>query len=293
MIKSMTGFGRSQVDENGYAISCELKGVNHRYFDPHIRISRRYGSLEEKIKEEIKKIVSRGRIEISINIEKSGEKPRNIKVDKGLAMAYYNSLKDLAENLDISAEFKLIDIFRLPEVYSLEDIEEDLEITWQVLQKSLSLALNSLLEMRINEGQNLLEDILTRNAFILSEVDKLEQRSPEVAREYQERLRNRITELIGQEMVDEARILQEAAVFADRASITEEIVRLKSHVKQFNEVLRNGDDAVGRKCDFLVQEMFREINTVASKANDIEMSQVVVGVKAELEKIREQLQNIE
>lgn len=293
MIKSMTGFGRSQVDESGYAISCELKGVNHRYFDPHIRISRRYGSLEEKIKEEIKKIVSRGRIEISINIEKSGEKPRNIKVDKGLAIAYYNSLKDLAENLDISAEFKLIDIFRLPEVYSLEDIEEDLEITWQVLQKSLSLALNSMLEMRINEGQNLLEDILARNTFILAEVDKLEQRSPQVAKEYQEKLRNRITELIGQEMVDEARILQEAAVFADRASITEEIVRLKSHVKQFNEVLQNGDDAVGRKCDFLVQEMFREINTVASKANDIEMSQVVVGVKAELEKIREQLQNIE
>jgi len=124
-------------------------------------------------------------------------------------------------------------------------------------------------------------------------VDKLEQRSPQVASEYQEKLRNRITEMIGQEKVDEARILQEAAIFADRASITEEIIRLKSHIKQFDEVLNNDDDAVGRKCDFLVQEMFREINTVASKANDIEMSQVVIGVKAELEKIREQLQNIE
>lgn len=293
MIKSMTGFGRSQVDENGYAISCELKGVNHRYFDPHIRISRRYGSLEEKIKEEIKKNINRGRIEISINIEKSGEKPRNIKVDKGLAMAYHNSLKELAENLNLPAEIKLIDIFRLPEVYSLEDIEEDLEITWQVLQKCLVMAVDSLLEMRINEGQNLLSDMLARNAFILTEVDKLEQRSPQVASEYQEKLRNRIIEMIGQEKVDEARILQEAAIFADRASITEEIIRLKSHVKQFDEVLNNDDDAVGRKCDFLVQEMFREINTVASKANDIEMSQVVIGVKAELEKIREQLQNIE
>ena len=138
-----------------------------------------------------------------------------------------------------------------------------------------------------------LNDMLARNAYILAEVDKLEQRSPQVAAEYQEKLRNRIAEMIGQEKVDESRILQEAAIFADRASITEEIVRLKSHVKQFAEVLNNGDDAVGRKCDFLVQEMFREINTVASKANDIEMSQVVVGVKAELEKIREQLQNIE
>lgn len=293
MIKSMTGFGRSQIDENGYVISCEMKGVNHRYFDPHIRISRRYAGLEEKIKEEIKKTVNRGRIEISINVEKSGEKPRNIKVDKGLAMAYYNSLKDLAENLNIPADIKLIDIFRLPEVYSLEDIEEDLEITWQVLQKSLRQAAESLLEMRIKEGHNLLADMLARNDFILSEVDKLEQRSPQVAKEYQEKLQNRIAEMIGQEKVDESRILQEAAIFADRASITEEIVRLQSHIKQFNEVLNNGDDAVGRKCDFLVQEMFREINTVASKANDIEMSQVVVGVKAELEKIREQLQNIE
>lgn len=293
MIKSMTGFGRSQVDENGYIISCEIKGVNHRYFDPHIRISRRYGSLEEKIKEEIKKTVNRGRIEISINIEKTDEKPRNIKVDKDLAMAYYSSLKDLAKKLSISADIKLIDIFRLPDVYNLEDIEEDLEITWQVLQKCLSIACESLLEMRINEGRNLMADMLARNDFILAEVDKLEQRSPQVAKEYQEKLRNRITEMIGQEKVDEARILQEAAIFADRASITEEIVRLKSHIKQFNNVLNNGDDAVGRKCDFLVQEMFREINTVASKANDIEMSQVVVGVKAELEKIREQLQNIE
>ncbi len=292
MIKSMTGFGRSQVDENGYAMNCELKGVNHRYFDPHIRISRRYGSLEEKIKEEIKKNVSRGRLEISINIEKSGEKPRNIKVDKGLAMAYHKSLKDLAENLNIPADIKLIDIFRLPEVYSLEDIEEDLEITWQVLQKCLAMAMESLMEMRIKEGHNLLEDMLARNDFILSEVEILEQRSPQVAKEYHEKLCNRITEMIGQD-IDEARILQEAAIFADRASITEEIVRLKSHIKQFNEVLNNGDDAVGRKCDFLVQEMFREINTVASKANDMEMSQVVIGVKAELEKIREQLQNIE
>ena len=202
-------------------------------------------------------------------------------------------MKNKAENLNIPADIKLIDIFRLPDVYSLEDIEEDLEITWQVMQKCLAMAMDSLLAMRINEGQNLLNDMLARNSFILAEVDKLEQRSPQVAADYQEKLRNRIAEMIGQEKVDESRILQEAAVFADRASITEEIVRLKSHVKQFAEVLNNGDDAVGRKCDFLVQEMFREINTVASKANDIEMSQVVVGVKAELEKIREQLQNIE
>jgi uncharacterized protein (TIGR00255 family) len=293
MIKSMTGFGRSQLNENGYTISCEIKGVNHRYFDPHIRMPRRYTILEDKVKEEIKQYVHRGRLEISINIEKTAESTRNIKVDKGLAMAYHRSLKDLAENLNIPADFKLIDIFRLPDVYSLEDAEENLELTWHALEKSLMQAIDGLLEMRTREGQNLLTDLLLRTDFILNEVKKLELRSPLLTQEYQEKLRNRIREMIAQETVDESRILQEVAIFADRVSITEEIVRLQSHVKQFNEVLNNGDEAVGRKSDFLVQEMFREINTVAAKANDIEMGQIVISVKAELEKIREQLQNIE
>ena len=293
MIKSMTGFGRSQLNENGYTISCEIKGVNHRYFDPHIRMPRRYTILEDKVKEKIKQYVHRGRLEISINIEKTAESTRNIKVDKGLAMAYHRSLKDLAENLNIPADFKLIDIFRLPDVYSLEDAEENLELAWQSLEKSLMQAIDGLLEMRTREGQNLLTDLLLRTDFILNEVKKLELRSPLLTQEYQEKLRNRIREMIAQETVDESRVLQEVAIFADRVSITEEIVRLQSHVKQFNEVLNNGDEAVGRKSDFLVQEMFREINTVASKANDIEMGQIVIGVKAELEKIREQLQNIE
>jgi len=280
-------------NDKGYTISCEIKGVNHRYFDPHIRMPRRYTILEDKVKEEIKQYVHRGRLEISINIEKTAESTRNIKVDKGLAMAYHRSLKDLAENLNIPADFKLIDIFRLPDVYSLEDAEENLELTWQALEKSLMQAIDGLLEMRTREGQNLLTDLLLRTDFILNEVKKLELRSPLLTQEYQEKLRNRIREMIAQETVDESRIIQEVAIFADRVSITEEIVRLQSHVKQFNEVLNNGDEAVGRKSDFLVQEMFREINTVAAKANDIEMGQIVISVKAELEKIREQLQNIE
>jgi len=293
MIKSMTGFGRSQINENGYTISCEIKGVNHRYFDPHIRMPRRYGLLEDRVKEEIKKQIHRGRIEISINIEKTRESTRNIKVDKDLAMAYHKSLKDLAEYLDMNAVFSLIDIFRLPDVFSLEDAEEDLEITWQTLQKSIAEATDGLMAMRIKEGQNLLTDMINRADFILNEVRNLESRAPLLEQEYEERLRNKIKEMIPLESVDENRILQEVAIFADRVSITEEIVRLQSHVKQFNETLTNGDEAVGRKSDFLVQEMFREINTVASKANDIEMGQIAISVKAELEKIREQLQNIE
>lgn len=292
MVNSMTGFGRSQVNSNGYEVSCELKSVNHRYFDLHTRLSRRYGYLEDKIKEELKKKLNRGRLEISINIEKTDESKRNIKVDKGLALAYYESLKDLAENLDISAEFKVVDIFRLPDVFNLVDEQEDPELVWQTLREALDEAVDSLVEMRRKEGDNLSQDILARNAYILAEVELLAQRSPLVAQEYQEKLRNRIMDMVNGVAVDETRLLQEAAIFADKASITEEIVRLQSHIKHLNELMLSAD-AVGRKCDFLVQEMFREINTVASKANDIEMSQIVVEVKAELEKIREQLQNIE
>lgn len=291
MVKSMTGFGRSQIQQKGYDITCELKTVNHRYFDVHTRMPRRYLFLEEKIKEELKKNLQRGRIEISINIEKTGDMARNIKVDKGLAIAYYDSLKDLAKHLNIASEFRVIDVFRLPDVFSLIDDQEDPDTIWGALQSALNEALKSLVEMRSKEGANLARDIAQRNAYILTEVEKLEQRSPLVAREYQERLHKKIAEMTSN-MVDEARIIQEAAIFADKASITEEIVRLKSHIGHLRDLMDSGQ-SVGRKLDFLVQEMFREINTVASKANDIEMSQIVVDIKAELEKIREQIQNIE
>lgn len=288
----MTGYGRSQVSNSGYQVTCEVRGVNHRFLDSNIRISRRYNILEEQIKEELKKFVSRGRLEISINIEKTEESVRNIKLDKDLAIAYHNYLKDLAENLKISPEINVIDIFRLPEVFNLQDEEENMEIVWQVLQEALSNAMQDVLEMRLKEGRNLALDIAKRNKYVLGFVEKLEERSPIVTTEYVGKLKARIKELMAEISVDEQRILTEAAIFADKVNITEEIVRLKSHVSHLDELLESGD-SVGRKCDFLVQEMFREINTVASKANDLEMSRIAVDVKAELEKIREQLQNIE
>ncbi len=293
MIKSMTGFGSNQVmSELGYQVNCEVRGVNHRYFDINIRTSRRYNVLEDRLKEEVKKYVSRGRIEISINIEKTGDFERTIKVDKGLVMAYYNSLKDLAENLDISPNIKVIDLFKLPEAFSLEDVKEDIDALWTVVQKAVSGAMSGFTEMRTREGANLANDINQRCSFVLSMVDRLENRSPVVSQEYREKLRNRLSEYISDEMMDEQRILQEVAIFTDKASVTEELVRLRSHLNQL-EYLLQSDDAVGRKCDFLVQEMFREINTIGSKSNDLEMNQIVVEVKSELEKIREQLQNIE
>ncbi len=292
MVRSMTGFGRSQINEEGYQVSCEIRGVNHRFLDPHIRMPRRYSILEEKIKEEIKKSLQRGRLEINVNIDKIDDSRRTLKVDKGLAIAYYNYLKEIAENLNISKEIRVIDVFRLPEVFSLQDEDEDLDIVWAILQKAVQASVNGVLEMREKEGQNLVRDILARNEQILSRVKELEQRTPTVEMEYRSKLQSRIQEVMDSELLDENRLLQEVAIFADKTSITEEIVRLNSHVEHLQNLL-SLDEAVGRKCDFLVQEMFREINTISSKSNDLKMSQIVVDVKAEIEKIREQLQNIE
>ncbi|HWP96203.1 MAG TPA: YicC/YloC family endoribonuclease [Syntrophomonadaceae bacterium] len=292
MVRSMTGFGRAQVNRSGYMVNCEVKAVNHRYLDIGLRISRRYNMLEERIKEEIKRRLSRGRVELSFNIEKTEDSRRNIKLDKGLAMAYYNNLKELAENLNISQEISLIDLFRLPEVFNLDDEEENLELLWELVRDALDQAITGLLEMRRKEGANLASDIEQRSGQILVMVEILEQRSPQVVKEYDEKLRNRIADLVAAGTLDEQRLIQEVVLFADKTNVTEEIVRLKSHLQHLDEMLETGD-AIGRKCDFLIQELFREINTVASKANDLDMNRIVIEVKAELEKIREQIQNIE
>jgi uncharacterized protein (TIGR00255 family) len=288
----MTGYGQAQVNRSGYQISCEVRSVNHRYLDTNIRMPRRYALLEDNIKEEIKKYVSRGRLEFTINIEKTEAKARNIKVDKDLAITYHRYLKELADDVNISPQIKIIDLFRLPEVFVLEEDVEDVEEIWPILQIALTEAMQSLVAMRNREGNYLIEDILQRTDLIADMVTELEQRSPLVAKEHTDKLRQRISELIGNELLDEARIYQEAALFAERINATEEIVRLQSHIQHLRQLLQE-QNSVGRKCDFLVQEMFREINTIASKANDYEMSRIVVETKAELEKIREQLQNLE
>ncbi|MGE5403604.1 MAG: YicC/YloC family endoribonuclease [Candidatus Saccharibacteria bacterium] len=293
MAKSMTGFGRSEIETDLYQIVCEMKGVNHRFFDFNVRMPRRYGSLEDRIREKVKTRIVRGRIEVSFNIEKTGDLSRNIKVDNELAMAYHNSLKDLAQNLQIAPNFSVLDVFRLPEVFSLEEAEDNLESLWEGMERALDQALESLIAMREKEGAALIRDILERNAGIVSETKKIEERSPLVVKEYAERLKKRLAELHSDVQIDENRIAQEIAIFADRASITEEIVRLNSHCEQMAALLSTEDASVGRKCDFLIQEMFREVNTIASKANDLQISRTSVDLKAELEKMREQLQNIE
>ncbi len=292
MLRSMTGFGRGESSSPGYQITCEIKGVNHRYFDFNLRMSRRYNILEDRIREKVKQYIVRGRIETFINIEKTGESQRNIKVDNDLAMLYHNSLKDLAEYLQIESAIKIVDIFKLPEVFALEEDEEDIENIWSGVDGALTSALDSLVEMRIREGQALAEDIRRRNQNIVNTVGVIEERSPLVVKEHFERMKKRIQELYQDLAIDESRLIQEIAIFADRTSIAEELVRLKSHCSQMEELLLL-TEPVGRKCDFLIQEMFREVNTIASKANDLFINRTVVELKAELEKIREQVQNVE
>lgn len=292
MIKSMTGFGQGEGFAPGYRVTCEIKGVNHRYFDLNLRISRRYSLLEDRIREKIKEYVSRGRIDVFINIEKTGEYKRNIKVDNDLAMIYYNSLKDLAEYLQIESSISIVDIFKLPEVFALEEDEEDLESIWSGVEAALVSSLEGLIEMRTREGQVLAEDIRRRNRYIQQTIEVIEQRAPLVVAEHMERMQKRIQELNRELIIDENRLLQEMAIFADRCSITEELVRLKSHCSQMEEMLFS-NEPVGRKCDFLLQEMFREVNTIASKSNDLFINRTIVELKAELEKMREQVQNVE
>ena len=289
MIKSMTGFGRGEDSSPGYQITCEVKGVNHRYFDFNLRMSRRYNVLEDRIREKIKQCIIRGRIETFINIEKTGESKRNIKVDNDLAMIYHNSLKDLAESLQLESTVNIVDLFKLPEVFALEDDEEDIESVWSGIERALTGALEGLVDMRIREGQALTDDIRNRNRIILNTIDVIEERSPLVVNEHFERMRKRMQELNQDLAIDESRLIQEIAIFADRTSIAEETVRLKSHCSQMEELLLSMEP-VGRKCDFLIQEMFREVNTIASKANDLFINRTVVELKAELEKIREQVQ---
>lgn len=292
MARSMTGFGSAQAVGEAYELSCEIKSVNHRFLDIQIRMPRRYMMLEERIKDLLKKYFSRGRLDLNISVKRTGSSHEAVKVDKEMAMAYYKSLSDLAEYLHISPDFGLIEIFRLPEVFALEEEEENLEELWLVLEPLISSAAQRVLDMRVSEGASLAEDMQARCAFLLEQVERVEVRSPQMVDEYRLKLARRMKELLDQSEPDEQKIMAEVAFFADRSSITEELVRLRSHIKQFDALLLQ-EETIGRKGDFLIQEMFREINTVASKANDLDITRITVDCKSELEKVREQLQNLE
>ncbi len=292
MIKSMTGFGRETAEANGYVITIELKSVNHRYFEFNCRLPRQYGFLEEKLKSFVNSKVSRGKVDCFVTIEALNTDNAEVVINHTLASAYVKALKELSEEYDLRADFGTVSVSHFPDVFVLKKTEEDEERLWNDVKAVAEKAVDKFIEMREKEGSKMKEDICSRGQFILDCVSFIEERSPETVKEYNDKLVARVHELLGDVSLDENRILQEVAVYADKVAVAEETVRLRSHIEQLNNFLESRE-AVGSKMDFLVQEINREANTIGSKANDVEIARKVVDIKAEIEKIREQIQNIE
>lgn len=299
MLKSMTGFGRGQYEDENFSVTVEMKTVNHRYNEVAIRLPRFLNPLEDKIRKTILKTVNRGRIDVFINADYTSSENCTLKVDKNLAAAYHKALQEVGaaigiEELNINSAQEVMYLSRCQDVINVKEGFFDVEAVWPKVEQALKEALDNLVTMRETEGGNIYGDFIYRADLIAEKLTKIEERSPMVVEEYQAKLTDRLNNLLADHniTVEPERLLQEVAIFADRASITEEIVRLKSHIKQFKNII-NSDQPVGRKLDFLIQEFNREANTIASKANDYTLAQIVVEIKAEIEKIREQIQNIE
>lgn len=294
MIKSMTGFGRSEYTDGKRSIIVEIKSVNHRYSDITFKMPRRYSFAEDRLKGVVKDIARRGKIDVSIMVENITEDDTNIKLNTMVARQYYDNLRELQTEFDVTGDITLQFLSTLPDVMKAIPDVEDEEAIYKSLEVPVLDAVKKLDAMRTLEGAKLAEDIVKRGDYIRDRVKEIEKRSPEVTKAYTEKLRERIKELIGANVIiPEDRILVEAAIFADKCSITEELVRLDSHIIQLNNIISRSNQPDGKKLDFLVQEMNREANTIGSKANDIEITNKVLDIKSEIEKIREQVQNIE
>ena len=292
MIKSMTGYGRAQGQAAGFGISVEIKSVNHRYFEFSSKVYRNYSFIEERLKAYVQSRVSRGKTECFVQIDALEADEVLVQINHSLAGGYVNAFKELSESYGLSNDVSASLIARQSDVIQLRKAPADEEAVWEAVLSVLEPAVDAFLEMRGAEGQRLKEDILGRAEVILSHVDFIEKRSPETVREYNEKLISRMGELLADKTIDEQRLLTEAAIFADKIAVAEEVTRLRSHISQLREFLESGE-SVGKTLDFLVQEINREINTVGSKASDIEIARAVIAVKTEVEKIREQVQNIE
>ena len=290
----MTGFGRSEYTDGKRNITVEIKSVNHRYSDISIKMPRRYGFAEDKVKNAVKERIRRGKVDVSIMVENITENDVNIKLNTMIAKQYYENLLELRKEFSVEGDITLQFLAGLPDVMkAIPDVEDEEEITKAILIPVAEAAVN-LEKMRAVEGEKLAEDLIAKGRNIRSILDKIAERAPQVSIDYTARLRERITELIGGSIeVPEDRILVEAAIFADKCAIDEEITRLGSHLIQLENIVTKSTQPDGKKLDFLVQEMNREANTIGSKANDITITGYMLEIKSEIEKIREQVQNIE
>ena len=292
MIKSMTGYGRSQQLADGMNITVEIKSVNHRYFEFSSKLPRSYGFLDEKLKSFFNGKLTRGKMECYVQIEAVEEPDTVISLNHSLVKGYLDAYKELAETYGLENDVKVSDISRVSDIFAVRKQAADEDRIWAAVQTVAEAALDGFVAMREREGARLKSDVLYRLDEIINNVEFIEERSPQTVAEYNEKLLGRLKELLGETHIDEQRILTEAAIFADKIAVAEETVRLRSHISQLRSFLEQSD-AVGKKMDFLVQELNREANTIGSKAQDVEIARRVVAIKAEIEKIREQIQNIE
>ena len=292
MIRSMTGYGREQMIVGEREIMVEIRSVNHRYFEFSARVPRVYGYIEEKLKSTLKESISRGKVEVNVQINMLEGKPIKVSVDKNTAYEYLGALREANNDLDLEDDITLSKLMKFPDIFTVQKPADDEEQLWNDVSTVVSKAVERFVSMRETEGTSLKEDILSKLSSIEGYLDKVEAAAPETAVRYREKLTAKLKEILEDKNVDEQRVITEAAIFAEKIAIDEETVRLRSHIAQFRELL-GSDIPVGRKLDFLVQEVNREINTIGSKAQDVEITKCVVEMKSETEKIREQIQNIE
>lgn len=292
MLKSMTGYGRAQKIINGRDITVEIRSVNHRYYEYTSRIPRTYSYIDEKMKALLKTSISRGKIDVSVTINNIEGKDSEIAVNKSIAEGYVSALRGIADELGLKDDLTLSKLIKLPDIFNIQKTPDDEEMVWNDVYEVTNDALEKFIDMRSVEGKALGENIIEKADYILEMVEKVEELSPQTVENYRNRLYKKLSEVLEDKNIDDQRILTEAAVFSEKIAVDEETVRLRSHISQLKTILES-DEAVGRKLDFIVQEINREVNTIGSKAQDLNVTKIVVEMKSEIEKIREQIQNIE
>ena len=290
-MKSMTGFGRASLESNGKNYIIEIKTVNNKYSDITVKSPKRLSFMEDKIRKQIANRITRGKVEVSVSFFDFSNKSKNVVLNKEIAKEYIKQLREIADENNLSENISVVEIAKLPDILNSIDSDNDEEIASEALQ-CLNMALDSLIEMRKTEGENIKQDLLVRIERVQNLVDKIAENSKGIVEEYVSKLEKRVKEILKTDVVDENRIAQEVVIYADKCSVEEEVTRLNSHISQFKELLKS-DENVGKKLDFIIQEMNRETNTIGSKANSLEITNEVINIKTQLENIREQVQNIE
>lgn len=292
MIKSMTGFGRCEMTEGNRKFTVELKSVNHRYLDVAIKMPKKFNFFESSIRNVLKEYIQRGKVDVFVSFEDCSERVATVKYNKEIAAEYLGYLNQMAEEFELENDIRVSTLSRYPEVFSMEEVDVDEEELWKLLEKTLRAAAQQFVESRVKEGENLRTDLIGKLDGMLAHVDYIVERSPEIIEEYKNKIYDKVRDLMSDAQAEENRVLMEVTIFADKICVDEEMVRLRSHIETTRQTLLEGG-SIGRKLDFIAQEMNREANTTLSKSNNLDISNRAIELKTEIEKVREQIQNIE